>query len=249
MTKLYELLAVEGDLKSLAMSAMKNLEGVFTNAAGRFSGISRTFHPFSDDPTPQDRLPDEVRELTSSVNEELGLIVKPFSDWLNVAVQKENGNARTGANVVVDGKEILPRLSAPALLFIENRLRELRELYAHIPTYDTSEKWTFDESLGCYVMVGKETIKSRKVPRALPTVPATDRHPGQVHVYEEEVPFGKYTTLHRSSALSPAQKRALIDRIDALHKAVKEARNRANDVEVELITISDKVFDFIHNRE
>jgi hypothetical protein len=63
-------------------------------------------------------------------------------------------------------------------------------------------------------------------------VEATVEHPAQVDVVEVEEPVGEIRSYEWTGKLSIAKKTALIEQVDTLIAAVKQARSRANTVAV-----------------
>jgi hypothetical protein len=68
------------------------------------------------------------------------------------------------------------------------------------------------------------------------TAPATDKHPAQVHIYNENINIGTYTMLKYSGAMTAIRKEELLEKIRILDKAVQQAREEANMTEVESVT-------------
>ena len=184
MSKLHELIAVEPDLKAEAVRRLGEAQALFTNGTVRLLGLLRRYRPLEEDGEPQT---DETTELAVTVTDELTAVRETFGRYLDVTLQKEITNGATSADVVVDGKVVLPALPAPALLNIEARLAQLRALYAAIPTNDPSERWEYDEQQGVYVSAPRVSYRTRKVPKALVGAPATEQHPAQVQYYQEDV--------------------------------------------------------------
>ena len=63
-------------------------------------------------------------------------------------------------------------------------------------------------------------------------------------MYHEDVKVGQWRTVKFSSALAAQEKNEIIERIRRLQEAVKFAREEANSMEVEQVTVGNKVFDF-----
>ena len=64
-------------------------------------------------------------------------------------------------------------------------------------------------------------------------------------MYHEDVKVGQWRTVKFSSALAAQEKNEIIERIRRLQEAVKFAREEANSMEVEQVTVGNKVFDFV----
>ena len=243
MGKLHELIAVETDLKSEAVRLCTEVAELFTKATGKFVGQIRRYQPLAED---GEHLPDEVTELATTVNDQLQSLWVAYGRWIDATVQKEVTNMGTSAFVVVSGEVILKDLPATALLNLESKLATLRGVYVSIPTNDTTERWEWDSQQGVYVSVPKESRRTKKVPKSLVGYEATKEHPAQIQYYTEDVPEGTWTTFKRSGMLSPSQKRVILERLDELIRAVKTARQRANDTEASKVQVAQVIQDFLH---
>ena len=243
MAKLHELIAVEGDLKSKALAVLSEIGSLFSSGAGNFIGHTRSYTPMVDG---GDNLPSENKEVGAAVRSELSRLASTVGGWIDVSVQKEQSNTQTRADVIVDGLPILSGLSAPALLNLESKLVTLRSVYNAIPTLDVSERWTYNSGAEVFESDPTRSYRTKKVPRALVLYDATDKHPAQVQAFTEDVPEGTWTTVKRSGAITLRAKRELLDRLDRLAQAVKEARQRANDVTANKDTVASAIFTYIH---
>jgi len=245
MGKLYELLAVESNLKSEAAQAISKIKGLFLEGKKNFLGQLRTYAPLEEN---GEKFPDEITNLATTIDDELETFQTAFARWIDAAVQKEVTNKKTSASIEIDGEILVADLPAPALLNLESKLAELRQIYAAIPTNDPSERWELDEQLGCFVSNPRITHKTKKVPRAHVLYDATPEHPAQVESFTEDMRVGEWTTIIHSGMLTPVEKQKRLKRVDTLLRAVKKARQRANDVDVDDVKIAKKFFDYI-NRE
>lgn len=242
MPKLHELIAVEGDLKGKAQQVKSQLTKLFTDGTGRLLGRIITYQVDEG----EDPRPSEVTELATTVNAEVKTFQSTYKDWLNVAIQKEVTNQVTGARVTVQGVDIFGyELPVPALLNLESKLAELKAVYATIPTLDPSERWEWNEGQGYFISIDRMTNITKKVLKVLTLVEPTEHHPAQAQAYNEDVRIGTRTTTLHSGMISPRDKKRALDRLDRLILAVKQARQRANDVEVSDIEVADKIFNYI----
>jgi hypothetical protein len=62
---------------------------------------------------------------------------------------------------------------------------------------------------------------------------STKEHPAQTELLNVDVPIGKISEQEWSGLISPAEKAELLGRVEVLARAVRRARSRANDVEVD----------------
>ncbi len=242
MKKLHELLSIEPDLRKEAEKISGEVRETLADSK-RVHGMIRTFRPLLDD---EDPMPPESVEMLTTTKNELDRFDKAMGRFIDSAVSKELTNTVASADLELAGADT--RLPATALLNLENRLAEIRKVYAAIPTLDPAEVWHYDDDLGVYVADTRIAYKTRKVPKTHVSYEATKEHPAQVEIFHEDIRVGERETIIHSGAMTLARKRVLLSRIDDLMKDVKQARQRANDIEVKGVKIADIIFGVI-NRE
>jgi hypothetical protein len=242
MTKLYEILAVESDLRKKAADLLKATIALF-GQPGKFIGRSVSAHAILED---EPELFPENTDIANSVGSELSDIEETFGAYVDVTVQKELSNTRAFADVQIDGATIFEHLSATALLNLESRLSELEALYIAIPTLDVTERWQHDDDQGCYVSGVRTAYRTKKVPKPMVLYDATVEHPAQVQVFTEEIPAYRIESFQSSGMLTPADKQMRLERLAKLAVAVKQARQRANDTEIEPTHVACKIFDYVN---
>jgi hypothetical protein len=118
-------------------------------------------------------------------------------------------------------------------------------MYLTIPTLQPGEDWQKDEETGHYSNVEKK-IRTKKVFKNHVKAAATDKHPAQVETYSEDERMGLVVTTKVTSVISPGRKSELLTRIDTLARAVKTARQRANNQDVQNVKLGKTLFEFIH---
>lgn len=241
MGKLHELLAVEPDLKAEAQRLAKKVLGIFGSESALVGKI-RTYQPLEEG---GQTFADEITELATKVGDELAGWEVAFSAWLDAATQKEVTNQGTSANVVVDGTTLFESMPATALLNLESKLAEIRQIFNAIPTNDPTEHWEWDEQQDCWVSRERISYRTHKAMRSHVAYHATEQHPAQVETYTEDIRAGVWTSILQSGMLSPVEKQARLKRIDTLIRAVKQARQRANDIDVVNVQLGQKLFDYI----
>ena len=242
MTKLHEIIAVESDLKSKALSEVQTSKDIFGAESGMIGEI-RVYQPLADD---GETFPDEVTTLVTTVGEVLDLVKNSFGSWVDVALTKEVQNSNTSANVVVDGVDLFVDLPAPALLNLEANLNELKKVYSLIPTLDPTEVWEYSEGQEQFISEPRITFRTKKVPKNHVLAEATKEHPAQVEVFTEDVRVGTWTKTVQCGMVSQSEKRRMLARIDKLYRAVKQARQRANGLEIEQSKFAETLFDYIN---
>lgn len=242
MGKLHELLAVEPGLRAQAQRAANKAKSIFTDGRERLIGRIRTYQPTDEE---GERFEDEIEMLVTTVSAELAEFGTAFSAWIDAAVQKEVTNQGTGAAVMIDDNAIIENLPATALLNLESKLVEIRQIYAAVPVNDAAQQWDWDDDLGCYTSRPRVTYRTKKVPKSHVLYEATPEHPAQVEMFTEDVRVGTWTTAFHSGAFTPQERRERLARIDTLLRAIKAARQRANNVDVTSIHVAEVIFKYI----
>lgn len=244
MGKIHELLAVEPDLKAEAARVISEARSLFTEGVGRLQGFTKVYAPLEAE---GDTFPDESQPVATTVSKTLDGVEAALGKFINAAVQKEISNTSATADVVIDEEVLLKDMPATALLNLEARLGEFRSVVALIPTLDPGVRWTYDEANGVYVTEPAEQYRTKKVPRAQVMYEATVEHPAQVEQYFEDVRVGELTTIQFSGRITAVAKEGLLERVDALARAVKQARQRANDTEATNREVSEAIFEYLSN--
>lgn len=247
MSKMHELLAVEADAQGQYKTILKETKKDFSDKANLFTGSLRRLEVFDD--TDKTDFPEEHLAITTTVQERLVYTSNFVIRYYDVMLQKESTNQLAKADIEADGVTIAKDVPATCLLGLESRLRELREVYANIPTLQSGVEWEKDETIGKGVWKmthAEEKLRTAKKFQFQVLYKATDKHPAQIEKWEEQVPTGKFIKNVWSGMVSSAEKARLLGNVDTLITAVKKARQRANTQEVVKANIGKALFDFIH---
>lgn len=239
MAKQYELLAVEPDLRQKAGAELKRLLAVFKS--GSFVGQLISYHPVLED---EGEIPEEKTELVTTVKAELSQFEKIFGGYLDVSIQKELTNS--GAQATIEVGDLSFDLSATALLNLESKLEDVRKIYLQLPTLDPTESWSFSEEQDAFVSGTRVAFRTKKVPKAFVAYEATKEHPAQIETFTEDIDTHRRETIISSGAISVGDKRRRIERIEKLISAVKQARQRANDIDASNERLSEEIFAYIN---
>lgn len=229
MPKLNQIIAIEPDAKRLAADAVSHAVGVFIKP-GLMSGLIKTYQPKDEE---GEKLPSEAERVQYRVWDEIDAVRLALARLFDVTAAKDWANAEAKADVVVDGEILLEGVPTPFLLFLEKQLGEMEQFAKRLPVYDSSKEWVWDDGLGLHKTMPIETARSKKVPRVLVKYDATDRHPAQTEVWQEDVIAGTWTKVEFTSALARTRVIEILDRIRKLHRAVKSAREEANGLELD----------------
>ncbi len=234
LPRLHELVAVRPNLKTQAAKTVTDLANTFEKKQHHFTAKVKTFTPFGETAEPSKT--EEELKLQTTAHKELawvkGYIVKSIDAHLHVAL----GNMKaTGDVVLEDGTVLAERVPASTLLELEDYLEELRSFASKIPTLDPAKGFKPDTDAGDGVYVAREVEKTRTLAqkKVYTLAPPTDKHPAQAQLVDEQVPVGTIREKEWSSMLTPAEKGDILDRFEQLVRAVKRARSRANEVEVD----------------
>lgn len=226
--RLNQLIAVRKGVQATTHSRLTRLHQD-SQKAPLLSGISRTYRKINDAD------PDVPGEATR-VQVRAGRVLLDVRDTLvrlfDVTAAVDWTNCVARADVVVDGTLLIGQAPATYLLFLEKKLVDLRTVIDKLPVLDPAETWRWDDNADAYAAGPATTTRTQKVLRNHNVAPATDKHPAQVQVYQEDVVVGYWDTVKFSGALPAARRSELLDRVTALTDAVKQAREAANMTEV-----------------
>ena len=248
MTKLHEVVAIEGGLQTGAKIANEEVVQAFAKKDEQFLGRVRTTSYFAEEDQKLDTV--EESELVSCVMDRLLGIRGPNVRALDAYLQKEAANQAATADIVVGGRVLVGSVPAVVLLGLESRLTELRKVLSTIPTLSPGQTWKEDfgrrASGGVYESMGTDkTFRTKRMVKPIIMAPATKEHPAQVQAIQEDVPVAEIVSKHWSGMLPIATKAQLLDRADILIRAIKQARQRANMTEAPKQHIGDSLFDFL----
>jgi hypothetical protein len=247
MGKLHELLAVEGDL---AGTAKKLTEEAIRTFGKPNHFLSSHQHIAMFDAAKQDQVIADIHQkMDTTVTEKLDYLAEAVAKYFDAVLQKEMTNQTAVADLKIGSVTIGNKIPATYLLGMENKLKELRQVYEAIPTLAPGIHWELDETLGKGVYRMKhsdEKLKTAKTFMHKVLYEATKEHKAEIEKWEEQIPVGKIITNVTSGMLSPAEKSAILGRLDQMIQAVKKARCKANMAEVVEESIGARMFQYIH---
>lgn len=240
-TRLSQVIAIEKQIKSKV-----NSEGAELHKANQkpdlFNGMSRTYEKKDEE---GEDLPGEQKLVQQRAPENLQRWTSIWTELLDVVATKDWGNAGMTADLVVEGETLLEQVPVTYLIWLEKQLDDFRTFVGKLPVLDPGKSWRHEESSGLYVTEPVRTARHKKVPRVLLKVEATEHHPAQADVVHDDVLVGYWSNVSTSGAMPDSRRRQLLDRVDALKKAVKQAREEANSNKVDELQIGKKVADWI----
>jgi hypothetical protein len=249
-TVLHELLAVEQGRAETSNRLVKEATKTLGTKRSIFEGMQKSHEVFDEDKQNLKQAT-EHKEVESTVAEQLEFVGTEVAAYWDVILQKDEANQRAKADIIINGIVLVQNVPSTTLLGMEKKLISLQALYNAIPTTDSATAWEKDEN---YAKAGvwrskyalerqhKVTVRDWQI-----VAPATDRHPAQVQEISKEEILGKYVVTTFSGALSPLDKAEKLERLTALIRAVKEARQRANITEVQNdLVFGEVLVDFIN---
>ncbi|GGL44715.1 DUF7873 family protein [Planomonospora parontospora] len=241
MTKLNQILAVEKGVKSDVQRKVTDAYHTIQKTP-LLSGISRSYQPIDDE---GEQLPPESAKVQVQAEGVLKDVGAALTRLFDVTATKDWANCEARADVRIDGTVLLADVPVTYLLFLEKQLTDLHTLIAKLPTLDPSETWTLDENTDTWRTEPVKTTRTKKVPRNHVLSEATDKHPAQVQVYNEDVVVGYWTKVSFSGALPQRRVNELLGRVQKLQDAVKYAREEANGIEITDRRIGATVFGYL----
>jgi hypothetical protein len=243
VTRLSTVNAVVAGEKKTSDSALTGLYHLVQRSPELLSGIIRTYQPKDED---GDQLPPERKNVQTRVRADvIPAINDALTRMFDLQLTQDTANCTAIADVIVDGRVLIPAAPVTYLLWLDKMLVNLRTIVDKLPTLDPAEVWSWDESLGVYRAEPARTVRSKKIPRNHVKAEATDRHPAQVDVYYEDVAQGQWTAVKLSGAVPAALVQALTLRVKTLLEAVKVAREEANTTNADPRQAGAAVFDYL----
>lgn len=233
--KLHELLAVETNLETQAAKVRTDLSNTFEKKRHLFEEKRTVFIPNSETEQTSVELQSDIQ---STVGKELTWIQEHITKALDASFQVAETNTKARADVVLEDDDetvLLTNVPATALLELEKRVAEILALVNSIPTLDPAKGFTVDTQRGGGIYKAREVVKNRtkKAVKVIVKYEATKEHPAQTELVNEDVAIGKIQEQEWSGLMTPAEKSVLLNRVEILSRAIRKARSRANDTEVD----------------
>lgn len=246
--KLHEVVAVRKGVKSRTYGELTEL---FKKAqkSDLYNGMTRDFKPKDDD---SETYPPEDKKVQLVADDVLKQVRKLRAEFFDIEATQEYGNLNARGDVKVDGEVVLSDVPVTLLIFLEKELNDLRTFIEALPTLDDAKDWSADPNSRLFRSDTSVTHKTKKVQRPIVLYDAVvkDDHaiPAQTQLITDDIIVGHWHTTYLSGALPAPRKEALLDRIELLRDAVKRARSRANDHEVERKELGGAVFRWLFDR-
>lgn len=247
MAKLHELLAVDGNLDGQATKTRTELTATFEKKRHLFEEKRVTFQPIEEGAQP---VTESQSDIQTSVAQEIEWISNLLRKSIDVSHQIDVANTVAKANILTeDGEEIAIGIPATSLLQLEKRVKEVHDLIVAIPTLDPAKGFSpdADRGKGNYKAREVRKVRTKKDQKSLVLLAPTKEHPGQAQMITVDVAVGTILEQEWSSLITPAMKADLIERSEILLRAIKKARARANEMEVDVTgnVIGKRLLDYV----
>jgi hypothetical protein len=223
---LSQVIAVEKDTKDKAAQELAKAQGLLSNK-GLLSGIAKSYTPLAEDGLV---LPPESTRVQVKATHAIKGVQARLVALFDVIATKDWTNCLARADIIVEGvvEPLVKGVPATYLLFLEKQCVELLAFVKKIPILDAAEVWNHDAAQGCWATPSAETIRSKKDKKSKIVFEGNQHHPPQFLVWDEDIPEGRWKTVHYSGAMPADDVNALVERIEKLQRAVKCAREEAN---------------------
>lgn len=239
--KLNQLIAV---LQSVKANASKSKTEVYQLAqkGALFQGLSRTYQPREEDGF---TYPPESQKLTLKVEDLIDKFSTGLYEFINLAATQDCANTEAKASVRVEQRVIIPDVPVSYLLFLEKQLQDVKTFISSLPVLSIDKDWQHDPNRGCYITSPKETVKTKKITDFVVAYEATENHPAQIKEVSKDVVEGVWSLTEFSGALPQDRVNAMLRKVDILQKAVIQAREEANGMEVQQKQFASAIFGYL----
>jgi hypothetical protein len=241
MARLNQVVAVVAGKKSDAEKQVTDIYHKVQKPA-LFEGISKRYETIAAE---GEELPPEQKQMQLRVSDVVAQFRAALSPVLDTTLTQDVANCTAKADVVVDGTPVLRDVPVTYLLFLEKKLTDLNAFISRLPTLDPAQPWTYSADAGCYQTPESWKYHTKKVPVILTLSPATDKHPAQTQLLQEDRNVGRWKTVSFSGAIPVSEQQDMLARVKKLIEAVKTAREAANLLEVENKRSAGPIFDFV----
>jgi len=196
----------------------------------RYTGLIKTYeHLIDGDDETKSRLPDDRKEIGTSVLQELAFLADFFNQACSAAVRKEASNCEAKADLSI-GSSTWTGVPVSALLNLEHKLGTMKAVLMQVPTLEDSKNWVPESAEeGIFRQVPDPwSYRTDKRPYSFEKSPATDKHKAQSEILYEDVKVGKWSTRVLCGAVPMDVKIKMLKNVDAAIAAVVAAREKAN---------------------
>jgi len=242
VAKLHQIIAVEKGAKAERHSKITELYHLLQKA-DPFMGLHKIYVKKDDE---GEEFPSESKKVQHTVKNVITQARESYSDAWQMSARKEWTNCTARANIVVDGVAVVEDVPVTFLLHLEKEMKDLKAFVSALPVLDSGDDWNEDANSGLFKTEAVLASKSKKSQRAIVKYDATEHHPAQTEMITDDILIGYWHTVKHSGALPALVKAAYAKRVEALYRAVKEAREEANGcTEVDTPTVGTSLLNFV----
>jgi len=246
MSKLNQIIAVEKGTKTKTDRVVTDIHHALKKK-DLFNGHAKTFKPVDEDPSKPtgEPIPPDNMKVKHTVSDMIKEASEAWAELINVTAMRDYGNTEARSDVVIDDVVVLESVPVSHLLFLEKKADDFYTFVTKLPCLDAGETWEDDPNQNMFATKPVETVRTKKVPRAFVLYEATPEHPAQVKEIVEDVLHGTWSTIKYSTALPARDISKYKKRVEKLQKALKFAREKANEQEVQKKPIGESIFKYI----
>jgi hypothetical protein len=241
MPKLNQIVAVEKGVKSRVYGEITEMHKL-SQKPDLFSGFSKQYRKKDED---GEDYPAEQKRVQLFAEEQLSNAARLLTELFDVTATKDWANCRAVADVEVDGNVLIAGAPVPFLLFLEKQISDLHTLVDRLPTLDDADDWTKHDGAGLFKTTPIATHRTKKVQKPIVLYDATKEHPAQTQLITEDIVVGYWDTVKHSGALPAPRKKELLGRIEKLSQAIKFAREKANSIDADTVSVGKPIFDYL----
>ena len=239
--KLNQLIAVlSGSKKKAALTVSELYKKIQKNPL--FYGSYRTYSPLAEDGYVY---PSESQKVTLTVDSVIQEYVEAVKDFFNLTCAQDKSNTVAVADIKIGDTIILQKVPVTHLLFLEKQLNDLKTFISKLPTLPLDKEWVYDKVKQVYVTPEKLTVKTKKITDYVVVVAPTDKHPAEVRERTVDINEGTWSLTEHSGALSDDEVKQLLKKVETLLQAVIFAREEANNLDIKVEKVSEKLFDYL----
>lgn len=229
--KLHELLAIDKSLGLQADKTRGDLANTFEKKRHLFEEKKLVFTPLAEG------APSTVEnqsDIQTTVKKEYDWVREHLVKAFDAAYQVAETNTVARADISLeDGTVIAAAVPATALLELEKSLADVTALIAATPTLDPAKGFTKDANRDLFQARPVTKTRTKKDKVVIVKYEATKEHPAQTELIDKDIPVGTIQEQEWSGLITPSEKAALLNQAEVLSRAVRQARARANDQEVD----------------
>lgn len=241
MTQLHQVLAAEKTIKDVTHRVVTAAYQSIQKPA-MLVGQTRNYRPMHDDGV---QLPPEVTRVQLKATDVIDEVARAMTSLLDVVLTHETANQQASADVEVDGMVLVSKAPVSYLLFLEKQLTDLQTFITKLPVLDPAEDWEWDLNTSSYRTAVTSNLRREKRPVVLVKYQATDKHPAQTEIYNEDVAVGYWDTIKESGALPQTAVNQMWQRVTTLLQATRVARQKANSIETTSLVAGRRVLNYV----